>query len=401
MASIFLSHSHADKELARRLARGLRNAGVKVWIDEAELDIGDSLVEKIGQAIDVTDFLAVLLSSNSVRSQWVTREVEIALNQEIAGRKVKVLPLLADDCEIPAFLLGKVYADFRNPAKYQDELSRVLKRLGVDPTTAYKTTTIIFDESYHQDEWYGQPIVSAGYSEIAEDIVKLCNVATNKDGYSNTEVLPPNGILVLPTPYRSIVDDQQYAEITKWVNRGGGLLVFGFYLMDAHHYNNLNNLPRRLGFEFSHNLTMPKGREDFRDCMDQAFAYANRDYWIETTPVGEPSLHSLLDGVAKLALTSSCTVECAAQAELIVSTSDPVAVLHALGHKNPEGRLIQLTDYILDKHATVPFMVALKYGAGRVVGIGTWKIFLNELVSSGHDNKKLFQNIISWLTRNL
>lgn len=110
--SVFLSHSHADKTFARRLAEDLRSAGARVWIDEAEIQLGDSLIKKISAAIDEVDYLAVVLSPTSVESEWVRREVEIALNEEIAGQTVKVLPLLLLTCEIPAFLRGRLYADF-------------------------------------------------------------------------------------------------------------------------------------------------------------------------------------------------------------------------------------------------------------------------------------------------
>jgi hypothetical protein len=52
MPSIFLSHSSRDKFFVRELAKKLQDAGVEVWIDEAELKIGDSLTQKIGRAID-------------------------------------------------------------------------------------------------------------------------------------------------------------------------------------------------------------------------------------------------------------------------------------------------------------------------------------------------------------
>lgn len=398
MASVFLSHSHADKVIARRLARDLRAAGVTVWIDEAELGIGDSLIHNIGKAIDTTDFLGVLLSNDSVQSDWVLREVEVALTQEFAGRTVKVLPLLVDNCNIPAFLRGKVYADFRDAAMYQQELARVLDRLGANSATS--STTIMFDESYKQDQWYAQPVVSAGFSTVAGVVADDYNVISNDQGYSSADILSPKCILILPMPFGSIVDERHYANIAKWVNRGGRLVLLGFYLMETHHYSNLNNLARRFGFEFSPNLTMPKGREDFRQCMDQAFAYANRNYWIETMPNAMPASHPLIEGIATLAITSSCTVDSATTPDLLVSTSYPVAVLHARGHKNPEGRLVQLTDYVLDKHDSAPILVALRYGGGQVVGIGSWKVFVNELVEdSRNDNLRLFQNLISWLAQ--
>ena len=71
MSSIFLSHNHDDKAFARRLAKDLQQAGIRVWFDEAELKIGDSLIEKIRQGIDEMEYVGVVLSPNSVESPWV------------------------------------------------------------------------------------------------------------------------------------------------------------------------------------------------------------------------------------------------------------------------------------------------------------------------------------------
>lgn len=71
--------------------------------------------------------------------------------------------------------------------------------------------------------------------------------------------------------------------------------------------------------------------------------------------------------------------------------------MHARGYMNEEGRLYQLTDYVLDKHAKEPVLCAYRYGKGRVVGIGTWKIFVNELVEDDNDNLQLFRNVLHWL----
>ena len=123
MSSIFLSHNHADKTFARRLTKDLQQAGIRVWFDEAELKIGDSLIEKIRQGIDEMEYVGVVLSPNSVESPWVQREVDIAMNQEIKGKRIKVLPLVIADCELPGFLEGKLYADFRNKRRYKQELA--------------------------------------------------------------------------------------------------------------------------------------------------------------------------------------------------------------------------------------------------------------------------------------
>jgi hypothetical protein len=112
MSSIFLSHNHKDKSFVRKLSERLQAHGIRTWVDEAEMRLGDSLLTKIETAIREFKYLGVVLSPNSVSSKWVRREVNMALNEEIHGNKVKVLPLLYQKCEIPGFLQDKVYADF-------------------------------------------------------------------------------------------------------------------------------------------------------------------------------------------------------------------------------------------------------------------------------------------------
>ena len=45
-ASIFLSHNYRDKPFVRTLAQDLSAMGVRVWLDEAELKVGDSLITR-------------------------------------------------------------------------------------------------------------------------------------------------------------------------------------------------------------------------------------------------------------------------------------------------------------------------------------------------------------------
>lgn len=129
--SVFLSHNHADKIFVRRLARDLENQGILYWLDEAEIRVGESLIEKISTGIDKVDFVAVVLSPNSIISPWVQREVDVAMNQEIMGRQIKVLPLMYQKCELPTFLLGKSYADFTEENNYLSALKNLVQSLGV------------------------------------------------------------------------------------------------------------------------------------------------------------------------------------------------------------------------------------------------------------------------------
>ena len=126
MPSIFLSHNVKDKPFARRLAKELLSNGVQVWIDEAEMKVGDSLIRKISEGIAGADSVGVVLSPYSVESRWVQKEVEVAATIEVDGRSLTVIPILYKDCEIPLFLRDKLYADFRHRSMFQPSLVKLL-----------------------------------------------------------------------------------------------------------------------------------------------------------------------------------------------------------------------------------------------------------------------------------
>jgi hypothetical protein len=130
MSSIFLSHSHADKTFARQLAFDLRRNGHTVWFDEAEIEVGDSLIERIRDGIDRVEYVLAVISKKSVASAWVQRELDLASNREIEEGRVVVLPAILDDVELPGFLKGKCYVDFRVAEDYDESLKFLLRRVG-------------------------------------------------------------------------------------------------------------------------------------------------------------------------------------------------------------------------------------------------------------------------------
>jgi TIR domain len=129
---IFLSHTGVDKPFVRRLRDDLRAHGVqRVWIDEAEIDIGDSLIAKIEEGMKLCRYIGVVLSTKSISAPWVKKELDVAINREISAGEVVVLPLLYEKCELPTFLQGKLYADFTDPDEYEDVLAKLLRRLRI------------------------------------------------------------------------------------------------------------------------------------------------------------------------------------------------------------------------------------------------------------------------------
>lgn len=122
---VFLCHSSSDKPFARRLAMDLVRNGVTVWIDEAEIGIGDSLIAKVESGISGSKYLIIVLSQNSITSSWCTDELGMAMSGEIAQRGINVLPILIEDCEIPEALKEKRYADFRDANKFDSAVAQL------------------------------------------------------------------------------------------------------------------------------------------------------------------------------------------------------------------------------------------------------------------------------------
>jgi hypothetical protein len=113
-ASIFISYSHEDKELARALAAALETCGLRVWIDEGELKVGDSLIERIATAIAEIDFFLALVSEASRSSRWCQKELALAVTGELGREGVRVLPIRVAGAEMPHALADVFYLSLDN-----------------------------------------------------------------------------------------------------------------------------------------------------------------------------------------------------------------------------------------------------------------------------------------------
>jgi hypothetical protein len=129
LQSIFLCHSSADKPMVRRIGQALTEKGSRVWLDEAEILVGDSILEKVQTGIEKSDFLGVILSPRSVESIWVKKEVEAALTQEMESGRIKVLPILIEACAVPLFLRAKKYADLSSTDVFEKGIGGIVRRL--------------------------------------------------------------------------------------------------------------------------------------------------------------------------------------------------------------------------------------------------------------------------------
>jgi TIR domain len=128
MANVFISHRKADDQEAERLANQIRNAGHQVWLDEWNIGLGDSIVEKINEGLEGATYVVVCYSSSGVTSAWMGREWYSALSRQLNGAGIKLLPVRLTDGDPPAILADLKYADLvKDWSKGVTELLKAIK----------------------------------------------------------------------------------------------------------------------------------------------------------------------------------------------------------------------------------------------------------------------------------
>lgn len=109
---IFISYSSLDKVFASRLALDLLAAGLPVWLDVWEMEIGDSLYQKIFSGLDSSSYVIIVVSRNYNRSIWTSKEFRAVLSKEDNDQRKILLPLVIDDAEVPLEIRDRIYSNF-------------------------------------------------------------------------------------------------------------------------------------------------------------------------------------------------------------------------------------------------------------------------------------------------
>jgi hypothetical protein len=87
--SCFISYSMKDEEFVNELVERLRKEGVRVWYAPEEVLPGAKIHEQIYEAIGTFDRLLIVLSSESMKSEWVKTELRKARKREVEeGRRI-------------------------------------------------------------------------------------------------------------------------------------------------------------------------------------------------------------------------------------------------------------------------------------------------------------------------
>ncbi len=129
MKDIFISYKTEEFDEANWVKNILETNGISCWMAPASIPGGSSYAVEIPQAIRNAKVFVLILSSKAQDSQWVSRELDLALNE---GKTV--MPFMLENCDLKDdfnFYLTNVqrYAAYENKSKAMERMVKEIKAL--------------------------------------------------------------------------------------------------------------------------------------------------------------------------------------------------------------------------------------------------------------------------------
>jgi hypothetical protein len=136
--SLFISYTHKDEAIAKRLYTDLRKNDVPCWFAPHDLRPGTPIVRGIEEAIHLYDKLLLILSKNAVASNWVQQEVETALYKGATTGQEILFPIRLDNTilEIDTLWAKRLrhrhigdFTGWQEEQRYQEAFDLLLRHL--------------------------------------------------------------------------------------------------------------------------------------------------------------------------------------------------------------------------------------------------------------------------------
>ncbi|MGR3309387.1 MAG: toll/interleukin-1 receptor domain-containing protein [Candidatus Brocadiales bacterium] len=124
---VFVCHAKEDKKhFVLDFAAKLRAKGVDAWIDRWEIYPGDSIVDRIfEEGIKEAKAGIVVISKYSVNKPWVREELNAIMVRKI-NERIKLIPVVIDDCQVPECLKFIAWEKIEDLENYDEQLDRIV-----------------------------------------------------------------------------------------------------------------------------------------------------------------------------------------------------------------------------------------------------------------------------------
>ncbi len=140
MQSTFISYGGPDEDFARRLYDALRAHGVVTFFFPETAKVGERIGDEVFNALQRHDRMILVCSRASLDRPGVLNEIQETLDREARdGGATYLIPVMLDDYLLEEWsekqpvlaerVKSRVAADFRDPARFDAALDRLLAAL--------------------------------------------------------------------------------------------------------------------------------------------------------------------------------------------------------------------------------------------------------------------------------
>jgi hypothetical protein len=124
MSLVFVSYSRKDSDYVVKLVKELRERGLTIWLDQDSIAAGERWDVAIEKALDEASHILIVLSPDSVASQNVLDEIDLAIEE---GKTI--VPIMISRCKLPLRIRRMQYTEFLSLSEYDAALEKLLVHL--------------------------------------------------------------------------------------------------------------------------------------------------------------------------------------------------------------------------------------------------------------------------------
>ena len=129
---VFISYCTADKAWVRgELLTRLRKAGLKIWIDIDNVELGKSAIEDLEDALAKSKKTLLILTPDYLKSKWTAYERYIIQSIDPVNDRGRLIPILKDPCDLPTSIGFLNYANFTDPEELDIAWKQVFRAFGI------------------------------------------------------------------------------------------------------------------------------------------------------------------------------------------------------------------------------------------------------------------------------
>lgn len=124
----FISYASEDRSKVKEYEEALRQNGFKIWLDQQDIHLSDSIVAKINLGIEGSKYALVFYSKYYKNKIWTQEEMAALIFAAISSEETrKIFVIKLDDTELPPLLSHRLWNGDTAPKKFAQSISLMIQ----------------------------------------------------------------------------------------------------------------------------------------------------------------------------------------------------------------------------------------------------------------------------------